>query len=267
MLDLNSDLLLKVSNIAIQAGSEIMKYYPADNEIITKVDNSPLTQADLSSNNLIIKELRKINQTTLILSEESLVDWVERKQWNQYWLIDPLDGTKEFINKNGEFTVNIALIEQHKPILGIIYAPTKSLLYFAKKNYGAFKIFSSSQLVNLDEAQSISISQNQINNNIRIIGSRSHSNDIFKSWIKERFNKYNLITKGSSIKFCEIAEGKADIYPRFGATSEWDIAAGHIILEEAGGFLKDIGGNNILYNNKESLINPEFIATNNLDFF
>ena len=265
MLDLNSDLLLKISNIAIRAGSEIMKFYSEDPEIFTKKDNSPLTLADLSSNKIIIEELKKIDETIPILSEETLIDWQERKRWNKYWLVDPLDGTKEFIKKNGEFTVNIAFIDNNKPLMGIIYAPAKSLLYFAKKNYGAFKIFSSAELTNLEDSQSIKISYNNPEDNIRVISSRSHSNDVLESWINKKLNKYTLIISGSSLKFCEIAEGNADIYPRFGHTSEWDIAAGHIILEEAGGVIKDIEGNQILYNNKESLINPEFIATNNLN--
>ena len=178
MLNLNSDLLLNASNIAIRAGSEIMKYYLEDLAISTKKDNSPLTQADLSSNKIIIEELKKIDETIPILSEETLINWQERKKWNKYWLIDPLDGTKEFIKKNGEFTVNIAFIDNNKPIMGIIYAPAKSLLYFAKKNYGAFKIFSSAELTNLEDSQSIKISYNNPENNIRVISSRSHSNDI-----------------------------------------------------------------------------------------
>ncbi len=201
MLDLNSDLLLNVSNIAIRAGSEIMKFYSEDPEIFTKNDNSPLTQADLSSNQIIIEELKKIDETIPIL-----------------------------------------------------------------RNYGAFKIFSSAELKNFEDSQSIKISYNNPEDNIRVISSRSHSNDVLESWMNKKFNKYTLIISGSSLKFCEIAEGNADIYPRFGHTSEWDIAAGHIILEEAGGVIKDIDGNQILYkyNNKETLINPDFIATNNL---
>ena len=261
----DNQLLLKVSNIAIQAGIKIMEYYTNNIEVLKKEDNSPITKADLAANSFIINEIKKIDSYIPILSEESSIDWYERKKWNKYWLIDPLDGTKEFINKNGEFTVNIALIENNNSVLGIIYAPAKSLLYFAKKNYGAFKIFSSSEIDNLNEAKPIKVLKNVMNSNARIIGSRSHSNKVFDSWLSQKFSKYTLITKGSSLKFCEIAEGKADIYPRFGPTSEWDIAAGHIILEEAGGFLKDIKGNKILYNTKESLINPEFIASSNTD--
>ncbi len=256
----DNQLLLKVSNIAINSGIRIMEYY--NNEIIVKEkeDKTPVTKADLDANDIILSELQKLEDRFPILSEESLVKWNERKIWQKYWLVDPLDGTKEFINKNDEFTVNISLIENNKPVLGVIYAPALSLLYFAKKNFGSFKINSCSILNNLNDAKEINVLKKD---KLRIIGSRSHSNSNFLSWVDEKFKNYDFIIKGSSLKFCEIAEGKADIYLRFGPTSEWDTAAGHIILEEAGGFLNDINGKEILYNTKESLINPEFVASNN----
>tara|TARA_Y100000590_G_scaffold335764_1_gene382238 strand:- start:95 stop:889 length:795 start_codon:yes stop_codon:yes gene_type:complete len=256
----DNQLLLKVSNIAINSGIRIMEYY--NNEIIVKEkeDKTPVTKADLDANDIILSELQKLEDRFPILSEESLVKWNKRKIWQKYWLVDPLDGTKEFINKNDEFTVNISLIENNKPVLGVIYAPALSLLYFAKKNFGSFKINSCSILNNLNDAKEINVLKKD---KLRIIGSRSHSNSNFLSWVDKKFKNYDFIIKGSSLKFCEIAEGKADIYLRFGPTSEWDIAAGHIILEEAGGFLNDINGKEILYNTKESLINPEFIASNN----
>ena len=262
----DNQLLLKVSNIAIGAGIKIMQYYSSDIEVEKKEDNSPITKADLAANDLIINGLRKIDNNIPILSEENLVEWNERKNWSKYWLVDPLDGTKEFINKNDEFTVNIALINKHIPILGIIYAPALSKLYFAKQKHGAFKINTSSKIKKLDNLTPINVSDNK-NNKIFIIGSRSHSNENFNSWIKKNFNDYSLITKGSSLKFCTLAEGKADIYPRFSLSSEWDIAAGHIILEEAGGKLKDINGKKILYNIKESPLNPNFVASNNKILF
>jgi len=265
MLDQDKHLLLKLSNIAIQAGIKIMEFYETDFKVEKKKDNTPITKADLAANSIIIEELKKIDENIPILSEESLVEWNERKQWEKYWLVDPLDGTKEFINKNGEFSVNIAMIEKNNSVLGIIYAPAKSLLYFAKKNYGAFKISSSSLLNNLNDATSITASNLRIKDDIRIISSRSHSNNYFDSWVKKNFYKYQLISKGSSLKFCEIAEGNAEIYPRFGSTSEWDIAAGHIILEEAGGKIIDMNGNRIFYNTKENLINSNFIASNGID--
>jgi 3'(2'), 5'-bisphosphate nucleotidase len=169
-----------------------------------------------------------------------------------------LDGTKEFIKKNGEFTVNIALIENNKPILGVIFAPVKSDIYFAQKNYGSYKINSSSELIDLKEAKKIFVS-NQSNIK-RIIGSRSHSNQSFDSWVNKNFSNTEIVQAGSSLKFCLIAEGVADIYPRFGPTSEWDIAAGHIIVNEAGGRVRTFENIKIYYNEKEDLLNPFFYA-------
>ena len=256
-----NDLLLKVCNIAIKAGEEILKYYNKDIEVKRKDDSSPLTKADLASNEIIIKALQQLDRTVPILSEESLVEWNERKKWTKYWLVDPLDGTKEFIKQNGEFTVNIALIENNKPILGVIYTPVKSDLYFAQKNYGSYKINSSSILINLQEATKIFVAnQSSIT---RIIGSRSHSNQSFDSWVNQNFPNKEIVQAGSSIKFCLIAEGVADIYPRFGPTSEWDIAAGHIIVKEAGGRVSTFENIEINYNKKEDLLNPQFYAIGN----
>ena len=150
--------LLKILNTAIDAGKEIQKVYKKSFNVEIKDDNSPITEADIKSNNLILNRLKSFSPNVPILSEESLIEWKERKTWNSYWLIDPLDGTKEFIKKNGEFTVNIALIENNKSILGVIYTPVKSDLYFAQKNYGSFKINSSSKLIDLKEAKKIFVS-------------------------------------------------------------------------------------------------------------
>ena len=256
-----NNLLLQVCNIALNAGEEILKYYIEDIEVTHKDDSSPLTKADLASNKIIMNALRKLDRTIPILSEESLVEWNERKNWTKYWLVDPLDGTKEFIKKNGEFTVNIALVEKNNPILGVIFAPAKSLIYFAQKGYGSFTIDTSVELKNLDEATQISVLKQS--DPVRIIGSRSHSNNSFATWVNEKFPNAQIIQAGSSLKFCLIADGNADIYPRFGPTSEWDIAAGHIILNEAGGKILTLSNKEIKYNKKESLLNSEFIASNN----
>ena len=254
-------LLLKVCNIAIKAGEEILKYYNEDIHVTHKDDSSPLTKADLASNKIIMNALQQLDSTIPILSEESLVEWKERKNWTKYWLVDPLDGTKEFIKQNGEFTVNIALIENNKPILGVIFTPVKFDLYFAQKNYGSYKINSSSKLINLQEAVKIFVAnQSSIK---RIIGSRSHSNQTFDSWVNQNFPNSEIVQAGSSLKFCLIAEGAADIYPRFGPTSEWDIAAGHIIVDEAGGRVNTFENNEINYNKKEDLLNPQFYAIGN----
>jgi len=257
--------LLEVSNLAISAGHIIMNHYQKDLKVIIKEDQSPLTNADLDSNNIICSGLSKIDSTIPIVSEESFVDWQTRKEWNKFWLIDPLDGTKEFINKNGEFTVNIALIENNKPVLGVIFVPVLSTLYFASQNYGSFKLHCSSNLRSLNQANKIQVNVKKKTDHLLVIGSRSHSNDDFNKWVKENIENYELVKKGSSLKFCHIADGNADLYPRFGPTSEWDIAAGHIILTEAGGIINSIDNEEIFYNTKENILNPFFIASCKLD--
>jgi len=259
---LNNKLLLDVCNVAIEAGKEILTFYNNDIEVTHKEDLSPLTKADLASNKIILESLKKLNSNIPILSEESLVDWSIRKNWKKYWLVDPLDGTKEFIKKNDEFTVNIALIEDNIPALGVIYVPAKSLLYLAKKDKGSFKTNTKEKLENLEGVQKILVS-NQMNRT-RIIGSRSHSNSNFDNWVKEKFSNAEIVQAGSSLKFCLIAEGKADIYPRFGPTSEWDIAAGHMIVNEAGGKIRTFQNDSIKYNTKENILNPEFYAIGNI---
>ena len=258
----NKNLLLDICNITVRAGNEILQYYNKDVEILYKDDSSPLTKADLASNKIILNALNYLDINIPILSEESFVDWNTRKNWNQYWLVDPLDGTKEFIKKNGEFTVNIALIKNNNPILGVIFAPAKSMLYFAKKNNGSYKINTMDELNNLNQAKKISVSKQS--NPIRIIGSRSHSNSTFSNWVNKEFPNSQIIQSGSSLKFCLIAEGKADIYPRFGPTSEWDTAAGHIILDESGGKISTFKNSKLNYNTKEDILNPEFYAIGNV---
>ena len=253
--------LQPVCNIAIQAGIVINTYYKLKTEVSFKEDRSPLTEADLASNKFIINSLSEIDKDIPILSEESLVDWNVRKNWTRYWLVDPLDGTKEFINQNGEFTVNIALIEKNEPIMGVIYAPALSTLYYASKNKGTYKFFCDQKINSLSDSTRIITNHKKSSDHFKVFKSRSHSNEEFENWVKDFVDDYELIEKGSSIKFCILAEGKADLYPRFGSTSEWDIAAGHIILTEAGGELESVDHKKILYNNKESVINPHFIAS------
>ena len=221
--------LQPVCNIAIQAGIIINTYYKLKTEVSFKKDRSPLTEADLASNKFIINSLSEIDKDIPILSEESLVDWNVRKNWTRYWLVDPLDGTKEFINQNGEFTVNIALIEKNEPIIGVIYAPALSTLYYASKNKGTYKLFCDRKINSLSDSTRIITNHKKSSDHFKVFKSRSHSNEEFENWVKDFVDDYELIEKGSSIKFCKLAEGKADLYPRFGSTSEWDIAAGHII--------------------------------------
>ena len=259
----NKKLILEICNISIKAGNKILEYYKDEIEVTHKQDLSPLTKADLASNKIILESLTKLNSNIPILSEESLVDWSIRKNWKKYWLVDPLDGTKEFIKKNGEFTVNIALIEDNNPILGVVYVPAKSLLYLAEKNKGSFKTNTKDKLENFEGIQKILVSSQT--KRARVIGSRSHSNATFDNWVKEKFPNAEIVQAGSSLKFCLIAEGEADIYPRFGPTSEWDIAAGHMIVDEAGGKIRTFQDDSIKYNTKENIINPEFYAIGNID--
>ena len=262
---LSKENLLEIVNISVDAGEVILNYYNENVDVIYKDDESPLTKADLASHKIITDSIKKITPDIPILSEEEFIDWKIRKKWKKYWLIDPLDGTKEFIKKNDEFTVNIALIENNRPILGVIYTPALNELFYSIKNFGSYKILTKKKLNTLKEAKRISINKKK-SNKIKIVGSRSHSNPIVDEWVNKNFNEFDILQKGSSLKFCLIAEGSADIYPRFGPTSEWDIAAGHIILEEAGGKLKSIDNKEILYNEKENILNPEFFAYSNIDF-
>lgn len=262
---LSKENLLEILNISVDAGKVILNYYNENVDVIYKDDESPLTKADLASHKIITDSIKKITPDIPILSEEEFIDWKIRKKWKKYWLIDPLDGTKEFIKKNDEFTVNIALIENNRPILGVIYTPALNELFYSIKNFGSYKILTKKKLNTLKEAKRISINKKK-SNKIKIVGSRSHSNPILDKWVNKNFNEFDILQKGSSLKFCLIAEGSADIYPRFGPTSEWDIAAGHIILEEAGGKLKSIDNKEILYNEKENILNPEFFAYSNIDF-
>ncbi|WP_223669284.1 3'(2'),5'-bisphosphate nucleotidase CysQ [Kangiella shandongensis] len=250
---LTESLIKTVNHIAIQAGHEIMAVYQKDFEVYEKSDDSPLTEADLASHQYIVKELTELTPDTPILSEESAdIDWSERQQWETYWLIDPLDGTKEFIKKNGEFTVNIALISNGKPTFGVVYAPVLDTLYYGVEGAGAKKQVG-------DEVTSIAVSQTP-SSPLRVVGSRSHQSEQMLDYLKQ-FDDYELVPMGSSLKICLVAEGKADIYPRLGPTSEWDTAAAHAVLSAAGGrcFLYDTD-QELSYNTKESLLNPYFIA-------
>lgn len=248
----------KIISITEEAGREIMKIYDTDDFAITdKSDKSPLTKADRAGNAIIIAALNESYPDIPIISEENkMIEYSERKDWEYFWLVDPLDGTKEFIKKNGEFTVNIALIRNGKPVLGVVGIPAKNQIYYAVENKGAFKI----------DADGIK-TKLQINepkeNEIALIGSRSHPSPEFDVYLKEMEGKYstvNFVPAGSSLKFCLVAEGKADVYPRLGPTMEWDTAAGHALVLEAGARVKIYGDTKDLQYNKESLLNPFFIV-------
>ena len=239
--------------IAKDAGFSIMEIYNTNFDHEKKSDNSPITIADLSSNEIICKSLKNLTPDIPILSEENAyVAFKERSSWNEYWLIDPLDGTKEFIKKNGEFTVNIALIKNHEPVFGLIYAPALEQIFWGCEDHGSFMRSCQNETKKL-------ISSSEVSFPIRIVSSRSHKSKDLSEFLNN-LDDYTENSLGSSLKLCLIASGQADLYPRFGKTSEWDIAAGHAIIKFAGGLITDMLGNDVKYNLKKDLINPNFFA-------
>lgn len=246
-----------VIELAKQAGTAIMKIYNRDFTVDVKADDSPLTEADLVSHHCIMDGLKKLTPDIPVLSEESaLISWQERSQWQRYWLIDPLDGTKEFIKRNGEFTVNIALIVEQQPAWGVVYAPAKSLVYYG----GSLQANSFKE--SADGKSPIQVSNlPKSAQGWRIVGSKSHQSDEFAELVK-RFDQPDIVSLGSSLKICMVAEGSADLYPRLGLTSEWDTAAAHAVLQGAGGEMYHAESFTPLrYNTKDSLLNPFFHAT------
>lgn len=250
----------EVIEIAIAAGKATLEIYNQDFEVIQKADNSPLTMADQRSNTVIIDGLKQLtvgNNLPIISEETKLLPFSERKDWEYFWLIDPLDGTKEFIKKNGEFTINIALVENNTPVLGVIYVPVKDITYYAIEGEGAYMIEGDNEpkLLKLRELKS--------KDNLLIVASRSHNSPEVEAYVAEKkkeFDHVDYVAAGSSLKFCLLAEGKADVYPRLAPTMEWDTGAGHIIAKEAGAEVLVYGENYELQYNKENLLNPHFIV-------
>lgn len=250
-----SDLLTSVITLAQQAGEKILAIYQRNEKTAIKIktDNSPVTAADLIAHEIINKGLKQLTPELPILSEESAaIPFNERKQWQRYWLIDPLDGTKEFIEHLDDFTVNIALIENHQPILGVVYAPALVTCYFASKGTGAFK------QIEQQTPQAIHTVAYK-STNTRVVASRRHGRTELEDFLQQ-LGDYTVISRGSAIKCALVAEGSADVYPRLSPTSEWDIAAAQCIVEEAGGAVIDTTGKTLRYNTKESLLNPSFLA-------
>ncbi len=268
-------LILTTILAAKRAGEAILDVYGSDFAVEQKDDKSPLTLADKKSHEIIMDVLAQTitvnNCTVPVLSEEGRgIPFDERKEWEYFWLVDPLDGTKEFVKRNGEFTVNIALIQEHKPVLGIIYIPVKDVFYFAAINLGTYKLENSENLVDnisikelLDKSQRLPLTSND-KSSLTVIGSRSHTSEEFSEFVKrlnEKYGNVEFISSGSSLKLCLVAEGKADVYPRFGPTMEWDTAAGQAIVEQAEGRVMDIQTGEPLRYNKENLLNPFFIVS------
>lgn len=248
------ELLPRVKQVAVEAGEAILQvYHSTDFEIQAKSDNSPLTLADQKANDLIVKVLEETNLP--ILSEEGRdIPYSERKDWEYFWLVDPLDGTKEFIKKNGEFTVNIALIHKNLPVLGVIHAPVLHETFWASKGNGAF-FESKEQTATQMKATEFSFGQEHL----KVVGSRSHSTPKTEEYLS-RFRSYEMYSMGSSLKFMLLAKGEAHLYPRTGPTMEWDTGAAHIILKESGGEIVSFDSGEPLAYNKENLLNPEFLA-------
>ncbi len=268
-------LLLTALIAARHAGEATLEVYNSDFAVEHKDDKSPLTLADKRSHEIIMNDLSKPthnNPTLPILSEEGRdIPYDERRGWESFWLVDPLDGTKEFIKRNGEFTVNIALMHTNKPVLGVIYVPVTDTFYFAAVSIGAYKLTDTKIVTDnmsvdklLDKSQKLPVSANNKKAPLTIIGSRSHGTKESSEFIermKEKHGEVEIISAGSSLKFCLVAEGMADVYPRFGPTMEWDTAAGQAIVEQAEGSVIDIQTKEPLGYNKRNLLNPFFIVT------
>lgn len=259
-----SDNLIIAIKAALLAGKEIIDIYSSDDfEIEMKSDNSPLTIADKKAHNIIVSNLKKTNIP--ILSEEGKnIPYEERQGWQYYWLVDPLDGTKEFIKRNGEFTVNIALIKKDTPVLGVIYVPVTKDLYFSENDLGAFKSINVDFETDVNQLSSLSFKLPFFTDNevYTVVGSKSHMNtetEEFIAKLKAQHDKVNFISKGSSLKICMLAEGLANIYPRFAPTMEWDIAAGHAIAIAAGCSITQSDEKTPVLYNKKNLLNPWFI--------
>ena len=246
-------LIEPVIKLAHDAGAAILAVYEGDFAVQQKDDESPLTKADLASHRIIAAGLAALTPDIPLISEEGgLAPFAERSGWSRYWLIDPLDGTREFVNRNDEFTVNIALIDQHRPVLGVVYVPVLGLTYAAATGYGARRADADGQLSAITVAGSSAAVP-------RIVGSRSHRGSSLDAFL-EAVGDYELLPMGSSLKFCRVAEGAADLYPRLGPTSEWDTAAAQAVVEQAGGMVLCLDGEPLLYNTKDDMLNPHFMV-------
>lgn len=246
-------LLEQLAGISRRAGLAILEWYDGDMGITHKADDSPLTKADLASHKLIVAELGKRWPEIPILSEESAtIPWETRQAWRQYWLVDPLDGTKEFINRNGEFTVNIALIRDHCPAMGVVHVPVTDVSYIGAADAGAWRQQGG-------ETKTAIETRRPAASPAVVVGSRSHANPELAEQL-EKLGPHELISMGSSLKFCRVAEGLADFYPRLGPTCEWDTAAAQAVVEAAGGQVVKLNGSALDYNRKEAYLNPHFFV-------
>ena len=243
-------LLDRILDIAREAGEKILRVYHSDFAVEHKDDDSPLTQADLAAHHHIVDALGHLDPKWPVLSEEGAdIPHATRRGWSRYWLVDPLDGTREFVKRNGEFTVNIARIDDGCPTLGVVHAPALNLTYAAARGQGAFRV---------DDASRQPLHTRRLPERPVYVASRSHRDPALEALLA-RAPAHDSVSRGSSLKFCLVAEASADFYPRTGPTSEWDTAAGQCVVEQAGGAVWRLPGRNSLsYNQKESLLNPSF---------
>jgi 3'(2'), 5'-bisphosphate nucleotidase len=250
-----ADALLQ---LASQAGQAILEIYQRDFEVQHKEDESPLTEADLASHRTILAGLNALTPDIPVLSEESAaLPYETRRQWQRYWLVDPLDGTREFVKRNGEFTVNIALIEGGRPVLGVVHVPVSGVSYFGQAGAGAFRQEADGS------RQAISVTP-RCQPPMRVVGSRSHAGESLQRFL-DKVGEHEIVSMGSSLKLCLVADGSADVYPRLGPTSEWDTAAAQAVVEAAGGQVTDTELKPLRYNQKESLLNPHFLVFGDKD--
>lgn len=251
-----TSLIDPVIDIAQDAGELILQVYRGEFEVEIKGDGTPLTIADQRSHQLICQRLMELTPDIPILSEESVgIDYETRRQWQTFWLVDPLDGTKEFIKQSGEFTVNIALMVENQPVLGVVHTPVKEWTHWGWHSGGAWK------QVGTGVAEQISCNQFD-GGTATVVASKSHGQAKLQQFLdnlKAREGDYQVANMGSALKICLVAEGKGDIYPRLGLTSEWDTASAHIIIREAGGRIMQPDGNEVIYN-KANILNPYFLA-------
>lgn len=247
-------LLKNVVAITRDAGQAILEVYETDFDVHNKQDDSPITAADRAAHDIIVQGLKQLTPGMPVLSEEDgMPSYGERSAWQRYWLVDPLDGTKEFISRNGEFTVNIALVEGHQAVLGVVHVPVQGKTYTGLHGYGARR------LVDGGSSEAIRVAEESASP-VRVVGSRSHRGASLDAWLEE-VGEHKLVPMGSSLKFCVVAEGGADVYPRLGPTSEWDTAAAQAVVEAAGGRVTVAGGSPLAYNAKADILNPHFLVT------
>ena len=257
-------LLIKAINASIEGGHAIMDVYASDFAVEHKDDKSPLTLADKNCNEVIEDHL-KGTDIPFLSEEGAKITYEDRKDWEYSWLVDPLDGTKEFVKRNGEFTVNIALIHNGNPIMGVIYVPVKEELYFAMEGLGSYKVRRNQIIDNLETLISSSdkLPIDYQRNNYVIVGSRSHMSaetEVFFHDMKKEHGNVEIMAVGSSLKLCMVAEGKADAYPRYAPTMEWDTGAGHAIAKYAGFSVQQYNTSDDVIYNKEDLLNPWFLV-------